>query len=603
MSVQLGLIIFGSSATAATIAGSKCTKVGIKKNSAKITYICSKSGTKLVWKAEIRSKAPITAPVVTPKPTTPPTSAATATPSVPTSESSAGGVLEKPSELISIYTGVVNSGATAAARKSLELPAGVTPAATNSNLKLWIFDPEKKGQALGSPGIYLQKNGGTWYFVGGTLPNGIFTAQLSTGSYLLDVVEPNGDQKKYSRGRYSVQVGSDSTLTFENLLPNSAGYFSVTTTVNTRRASELAKFAPTSPCQIVDQTGSPNMSNAFPRATGRLTNHGVVRALIIPVDFTDLPGNGSPADIYKEMARGTADFYYKQSRKTVRFEFSTLKEYVHLGVPVGQFNLGTYNGGDAGALFSAGIKAADDIVNFSDFDVVYVLPPSTVRMNQIAYGPAFPNNVDANSFMSNEGPILNGSTGGADAWQPLEGAQWKWMAHETGHLYGLFDWYTLDDSNPYGPWDLMSLNWSTEVIEFNAWNRYIQDWLDDSQIQCQLKSELSASKDFTIEAIAADSNQPKAVMVKVSDKKILVIEVRATAGLDKISDQRAGVLIYTVDASIQSIKGMSKVYTTPGSSPDLRDATLQMGEQITVEGVTIKVDSFSKITAKVTLTS
>jgi hypothetical protein len=114
---------------------------------------------------------------------------------------------------------------------------------------------------------------------------------------------------------------------------------------------------------------------------------------------------------------------------------------------------------------------------------------------------------------------------------------------------------------------------------------------------------LSTSKEFTIEAIAADSNQPKAVMVKVSDKKILVIEVRATAGLDKISDQRAGVLIYTVDASIQSIQGMSKVYTTPGSSPDLRDATLQMGEQITVEGVTIKVDSFSKITARVTLTS
>jgi M6 family metalloprotease-like protein len=512
-------------------------------------------------------------------------------------------VLEKPSGTISIYNEVVNSGANSAARKSLELPAGVTPVVTNNNLKLWIFDPEKTSQALGSPGIFLQKEGGNWNFVGGVLADGIFTTQLSSGTYSMHVVEPNGDQKKYSRGRYTVQVGSDSTLTIQNLLPNSQGFFSVTATVNTRRANELQKFTPTSACQILDQSNSQNMSNAFPRGTGRLTNHGVVRALIIPVAFTDLPGNGSPAEIYKEMARGTADFYYKQSRKTVRFEFSTLKDFIQLGVPVGKFNLGTYNGGDAGALFSAGIKAVDENVNFSDFDVVYVMPPSTIAMNQIAYGPAFPNNVDSNSFLSNEGAILNGTIGGADAWQNIEGAQWKWMAHETGHLYGLFDWYTLDGSNPYGPWDLMSLNWSTEAIEFNAWNRYIQDWLDDSQIQCQSKSDLSSAKEFTIEAIATDSNQPKAVMVKISDTKILVLEVRATAGLDRLSDQQSGVLVYTVDSRIESIKGMSKVYTTPGSSSDLRDAPLQTGEEITVEGITIKVTSFSSITAKVTLSS
>jgi hypothetical protein len=92
-------------------------------------------------------------------------------------------------------------------------------------------------------------------------------------------------------------------------------------------------------------------------------------------------------------------------------------------------------------------------------------------------------------------------------------------------------------------------------------------------------------------------------MVKLSDSKMLVIEVRATAGLDKISSQRTGVLIYTVDSSIQSIKGMSKVYTTPNTARDLRDATLQAGEQITVDGVTIKVSSLSEVTAKVILSS
>lgn len=598
ITIEIFASSISSSAQAASIAGSKCTKAGTKKLSAKLTYICTKSGGKLIWKLQNSGNKSESIPQTRPTPTPTPTPDPNAS-----SHSSTSNVLEKPNGIIAIYTNAVGENSSPVTNKSIELPNGIKPENTLNNLKLWIYDPEKTSQSLGSPGIFLQKNNGNWNFVGGALPNGIFSAELAPGTYLMDVIEPNGDQNKYSRGRYKVQVASNLSVTIDGLSPNSSGYYSVTAILNSRRAAELKSFKPSSPCQILDQSNSPSMSNAFPRANGRLTNHGIVRALIIPVDFTDLPGSGSPAQIYQAMASGTADFYYKQSRKTVRFEFSTLKDFVHLNVPVGKFNLGSYNGGNPGALLAAGIKAVDEYVNFSEFDVVYVLPPSSTKSNQIAYGPAFPNNVDAREFMSGEGPILNASTGGADAWQSLEGAHWKWMAHETGHLYGLFDWYTLDGTDPYGPWDLMSLNWSTEAIEFNAWNRYIQDWLDDSQIQCQLKSDLASGKEFSIEAIATDTSEPKAVMVKLSEKKILVVEVRATAGLDKIPSDRAGVLIYTVDSSIQSIKGMSKVYTMPGSSNDLRNAPLQTGEQITVEGVTIRVDSFSAVSAKVTLRS
>jgi M6 family metalloprotease-like protein len=562
---------------AAGIEGSKCTKAGITKTVKKVTYICTKSNKALVWKKKVIVK-PVTA---TPSASAHPTESASPTPTS-----------TKPSFAIAIYAGGPGATAGQAGKKSEEIPAGYLAPNSLDNLKLWIYDPENHSRAFNSPGIWLQKSGGIWTWFGAA--NGFLTTKLAEGSYVFDVVEANGDQKKYARGRYSVTVNAAGELTIDGLSPNSQGFYSVSAILNSRRATELANFQPTTICQLKDQTGSANMSNAFPRGTGRLTTNGTIRALIIPVDFTDLVGSGNPTDIYKGMAEGTHDFYYKESKQTVNFQFTTLKEYLHLNVPVNTFNLGSYNGGDPGAFFKAGLVAADPLVDFSQFDVVYVLPPSTVQFKQIAYGPAFPNNVDNSPFMTADGPVLNGSVGGADAWQTLEGAQWKWMAHETGHLFGLFDWYTLDNTNPYGPWDIMSLNWSTAAIELNAWNRYISGWLTDSQMQCLAKSDLtSVGRDYTVETIGIDSESTKAVTIKLSDSMVLVMEARATAGLDQLYPTNSGLLVYTVDVSIPSIKGMAKTYSRPNVSGGLEDAPLRVGETITVLGVTIRVDSFA----------
>jgi M6 family metalloprotease-like protein len=333
-----------------------------------------------------------------------------------------------------------------------------------------------------------------------------------------------------------------------------------------------------------------------------LANNGVIRALIIPVSFTDVAGSGEPSQVYKSMAEGTHNFFYKQSQGRVSFQFTTLKTYVNLNVSVKSFNLGSYNAGDPAGLFKAGIAAADPIVDFSKFDVVYVLPPSNVASNQIAYGPAFPNNIDGTDFFTEDGRVMNGSVGGADAWQSLEGAGWKWMAHETGHLFGLFDWYTLDNTNPYGPWDIMSLNWTTEAIELNSWNRFISGWLDDNQVTCIEKTRLDLNpKEFSVEVLGVDSKKIKATMIKLSDSKILVLEARATAGLDKVAPINSGLLIYTVDVSIPTIMGIAKTHSRPSVSKALTDAPLKAGETLTIDGVKITVSSFENNEIKFSL--
>ncbi|MFM8921821.1 MAG: hypothetical protein ACKOFV_04110 [Candidatus Nanopelagicaceae bacterium] len=546
-------------------AGSTCSKLNQTQIVNDLKFTCIKSGKKLIWNKGVK--------IVKPKPVLTPTLAL-------------GPTLSPPSNEISVFKGSAPL-TKKNIKQSFELKVSIAPAKSDSNLKLYIYDPENPDKMLGSPGIFYSKNGGNWQVINSTSKDGSLDAKLDAGNYLIDIIEPNGNATKYERGRYTVNVEENGTLSIAGLLPNSTGYFTVTSPI---RKAAVAKpvFTPTSKCQLLDKTGSTNMSNGFPRADKRLPNRGVIKALIIPVEFTDLVGSGSPAEVYREMAKGTADFYYKQSQQTVRFEFTTLPEYVNLKVPVTSFNLGSYNGGDPNSYFMAGLRAVESIIDISNFDIAYVLPPKTVKARQIAYGPAFPASLDSGGYQNATGTIYNGTVGGQDAWQELPGATWKWMAHETGHTFGLYDWYTLDGKDPYGPWDIMSLNWTTEAIELNAWNRYISGWLAESQVQCFEAENISSTpKNLKIETLALDSNKSKAVMIKLSDSKILVIEARATAGLDELSESRTGLVAYTVDTTIPSIKGMGKTIIKDGGT-DPRYAALKPGEFVIVDGIQVK---------------
>jgi hypothetical protein len=586
-----------STAAQSIKAGSACIKLNDVRTVGGQKFVCIKTGKKMIWnKVSQSDKSKLGVPSL-PVSKSPNDDKAAA----PKQETFPSAQVKPPTGVIAIYSGA-KPAPNKNAKQSFEVKSSLAPAKSSSNLKFWIYDPENQSIPLGSPGLFIQKDGGSWNFIGKDRTDGGFDTRLDSGKYLIDVVEPNGNAAKYDRGRYLVEVDSAGKLSVQGMLPNSSGYFTVTAVLKNLPAIAKAGFQPSNSCQILDKTGSTNMSNGFPRASGRLSNRGVIKALIIPVEFKDLKGTGSPAEVYREMAKGTADFFYKESKNAVKFEFTTLPNYLDLGVSVGSFNLGSYNGGDPYSYLQAGLKAVENLVDISDFDIVYVLPPSTVRFDQIAYGPAFPADINSTNYENATGRVLNAVVGGADAWQGLSGAGWKWMAHETGHTFGLYDWYTLDGTNPYGPWDLMSLNWSTEAIELNAWNRFISGWLPDSQLNCLQASDLSSTpKTYKIEAIGADSLNFKSVMVKLSDSKILVMEARATAGLDKLEANQTGVLVYVVDTAVPTIKGVAKTHSRPDVDKSLRDAPLRPGESVFVEGITIKAGSKSNLDFEVSI--
>jgi M6 family metalloprotease-like protein len=399
-------------------------------------------------------------------------------------------------------------------------------------------------------------------------------------------VEPNPTQ--FVRKRYTATVSSSGNFSISGLSANSNSFFTVT--VDLPRTTSDNKFIPQTQCQLLDQTNNIQMQVGFPKAPGRLPSFGIIRALIVPVDFSDVVGQRPPFEEFTPMTDGMNDFYYKMSGNKVKFDYQVLKDWVRMPVSSTFHKLGTWGEGDAFAYWKLALETADPLVDYSQFDVVYILSPREIPWGSIAYGPAGP--LNSSGIATDDGPVTNITLSGADAWQSLaKGSAWRWISHETGHLFGLHDLYVSPGAAVYGAWDLMSNNWSTTAVEINAWNRYLMGWLKDSQINCINTVDVIASGvDVLINPIERINDLTKAVFVRLSSSKILVIESRRNEGFDKLTPGQEGTLVYTVDMTIQSIKGGWQVQRRPGSTdPEFTDAALRVGDVITVQGLKIEV--------------
>ena len=495
---------------------------------------------------------------------------------------------------LSIYSGGRGGAEGSVITKSVELKFTPILPSTSTNLKLWIYDPEDSTKSANSPGLFYRKSDSDWIFAR-TNGDGTLYLTLASGSYTLDTVEPNGNTTKYQRKAYSVTVDSSGKASIAQLGTNSQDFFALTLDLVSARPN----FQPSNLCQLRGQDASSSVTSGFPRLTERLPNSGEVRALIIPVDFPDVVGTGNPAEIYYEMAMDMNNYFKRVSEDRVSFSFQILPKFLRLDFPSTKYNLGTWNTGDSFGYWKATLAAADLLVDYSKFDVVYTLSPKTIPWSSIAYGPAFPIKVSVE-----DGFVLNGTISGADAYMNFPGAAWKWMAHETGHLFGLHDLYTiLPQEGTFGEWDLMSMNWTTRAIELNSWNRYITGWLTESQIDCLDANTISANvlTRKLVPLVEKISGQ-KAQLIKLSDSKILVMEYRTTGGFDVIPEQEEGVLIYVVDMTIKSIKGGWQVQRRTGSTKsNFADAALRAGDKIIVSGITIEVISLAEASATVNI--
>lgn len=249
--------------------------------------------------------------------------------------------------------------------------------------------------------------------------------------------------------------------------------------------------------------------------------------------------------------------------------------------------------GDISGYLKAVVNATDGPIDFSQYEVVYFLVSKEMPYTTMSYGPAI-----TTAFQTPSSVLVNAAVGGADMYsKSTNGAPWKWMAHETGHLFGLFDEDLEHQSQSLGFYSLMANSWSNGSIELVAWDRHIQGWLSNSQAKCITPTSLLAnSQSFELTPIKRQTNELKAIMIPLSSSKILVIESRKNEGFDVISGSNEGVLVYTVDMTLGQLKGGYVIQPRVGTkyTDSYLDALLKAGDTILVGNIRIAVQKLSK---------
>ena len=608
ISALIVALLSSTLANAATpVVGKPCNSLGQTQIYKASKYTCIKSGKKLVWSAPV-AITPVAAKP-SPSPSVSPTALSTGT--------------QTQAERVSIsvpapkaypkLVGALNT-SNSAPTSSFELPVLVQAPPAGTNVKLWIYNPANQREKAGSPGIFLGATGSEWKYFSANA-DGSFYANLSAGSYGIDVVEPN--TTKYLRKRYAANVNSNGVFSITGLTSNSAGYFTVTVdllpvvnpAVEVLKKKVLAaatipvsSFVSSSPCQLKDQV-TPNrslsvdLSAGFPKVANRLPSFGHIKALIVPVDFTDISGKDDPLTYFGRIADGVSTFYLKQSYGQLAFDFEVVPTWIHAPFTSTKFGTGgTVGNGDPNGYLNAVIALTDGAIDYSSYDAVYYLVPKEMPMANMGWGPAI-----TYPHWTSNGVIMNGATGGADMYyvenNGIVGGTWKWMAHETGHAFGLYDEDLNHASQSLGHWSIMAMSWSNHAIELGAWDRYLQGWLPLSQVNCVEFSSLTVDGSVTkISPVVRLDKEIKTILIPVTSSKMLVIESRKKESLDNIVTTNEGVLVYTVDMKKGQLGGGYEIQKRVGSTdPNFEDAALRTGDSITVSGVKITVTELSNV--------
>jgi M6 family metalloprotease-like protein len=566
-------------AQAAVKAGGACTKVGSTAISAGKKFTCMKSGKKLLWNKGVLvtdTKTPAATPK-TPAESTPASTTSAAEISIPARNSvTARAVSTFPNKVVIAQD----------CSKSNSCPAPVS-----TQIDLWQGCHARVEAMLqkldGGSWVDLSKATG-WSAVSGcpaTNPARPYTsATVAEGTVIR--------WKVYSPGKWE-WFSSESK--YQRKAPVSAAALAKREAIDKLAIEPVSTFSARSVCQLIDQVTpergyNSGLSAGFPKVRTRIKSYGSVKALIVPLDFTDIRGKDDPVSFFTPIAEGVNKYFNTISYGRLAFDFTILPNYVEMDFPISKFGIAnTVGAGDVDGYLRAIINATDSVINYSDYEAVYFLVPKEMPMALMGWGPAITAPMEVAG-----GYIINGAIGGADMYlnekNGVKGATWKWMAHETGHALGWYDEDFKHESSTLGNWGLMSQSWTNDVIEQNAWDRYLQGWLEESQVGCTEKKTLASGKDFTINAISENNGEQKAVMIPLSTSKILVAESRRPSSLDNFNETGQGLLVYTVDMTIGQLGGGYKTIRRIGSTdPDFRDAALRQGDSVTIDGVTITV--------------
>ena len=290
----------------------------------------------------------------------------------------------------------------------------------------------------------------------------------------------------------------------------------------------------------------------FPRPENRLPNKGTLnfKVLFAKSSGSTVANEKSAEDLYKKLKPEIVSSFYNQvsngSVKNIQFEpyyswiefdkLESLQDAAGDEIKRVESEWRTF--------VSKTLETADSQIDFTKSDgVIIILDPNSSYL-RIAYALADEHIVDGKKISN---VVMLGRAFVRVGRPPYL------VVHELGHLFGLPDLYSYQDSTDTADYFSVMNMAASEGVGYFGWERYILGWLDDPQMICHKAGEVIGNL-----IPLTKKNGLKMIAVPISSSEVLVVENRTKEGIDKMISS-AGIIAYVVDSSIESGKNPIKV--------------------------------------------
>jgi len=352
-------------------------------------------------------------------------------------------------------------------------------------------------------------------------------------------------------------------------------------------------------CKLAKITQEP-LSAGLPRFPELIPSTGKNRNLFLFVDFPDNPSTSSTKKFADNYFTKTKKFLEDQSYGKFSLGLTVSSKVFRINKNSASYKMFTDGQGDAPGLVQDALNAADNEIDFNNFDLVTVVPPENTK--NIKTSGAYTGGGNAFKTKDRNFPsaIVIGGNKLSNFNQP--GFGWSFYAHEFGHVLGITHPFKNIEGKPGPIWDLMG-NGGTSVPEFIGWHRFILNWLSEKEVVC-LAKESKGIFEQILKPLNSKEEGKKFLITPLSATQALAVEVRRQSSFDKLTPNESGVLVYLIDVTKGDDQGIITIVTSKNTKKDTQIlGSLKPGEKVSYKGITIQVISSTKSGDTIKVTS
>lgn len=280
---------------------------------------------------------------------------------------------------------------------------------------------------------------------------------------------------------------------------------------------------------------------------------GNVRIAVIPVDFKNAPGEGSPNDLFSDDVQLMKDWaqYFSRGKMSYDIEFNA-PNWIRAPKGAEWYTCNQCKGAkkelqSKEEAAQEMVAAADELYDFTGVEMVYFIFPAKAEEvhGTTAYGFNQP-------MVTDEGPItasVYGEMGGVVGGRPDQVSVYDHAIHELLHFQGF---------PGHGP-----SNWTGHFITVDqwgpskavtSWEAFKAGWFAEEEIICLESKSIEQEVFITMDSIDTFGPRKESVMIRLNEEEMIVIERREAGPFTKICPEcysaiEAGFTAYQINVN------------------------------------------------------